>query len=150
MESSSDLPPVIVEPKDVLDLAECKDVTSKVKLEDNESNIIKQELLLSLTSGFPLIKEELKDELDFSEYMDVTSKVKIKGYESNFVKKELLPSTSAFSVNKEQLKIVMVNIRKMDASETHPPIIINLAEDDEKDDEEYDVEEVIATPLENS
>nr|CAD7407938.1 unnamed protein product [Timema poppensis] len=38
---------------------------------------------------------------------------------------------------------------KMDASETHPPII-NLAEDDEQDGDEYaDVEEVV-TPLENT
>nr|CAD7443248.1 unnamed protein product [Timema bartmani] len=34
---------------------------------------------------------------------------------------------------------------------SHPPIIINLAEDDEEDDDEYDdVEEVLATPLENT
>nr|CAD7590333.1 unnamed protein product [Timema genevievae] len=39
----------------------------------------------------------------------------------------------------------------MDASETHTPININLAEDDEEDDDEYDaVEEVLATPLENT
>nr|CAD7194539.1 unnamed protein product [Timema douglasi] len=36
---------------------------------------------------------------------------------------------------------------KMDASETHPPIIINLAEEDNKYD---DIEEVLATPLENT
>nr|CAD7410848.1 unnamed protein product [Timema poppensis] len=35
---------------------------------------------------------------------------------------------------------------KMDPSETHPPIIISLAEDDEEDDDAYDdVEKVIAT-----
>nr|CAD7409956.1 unnamed protein product [Timema cristinae] len=38
----------------------------------------------------------------------------------------------------------------MDASEAHPPIIINLAEDSEEGDNEYDgVEEVLVTPLEN-
>nr|CAD7432074.1 unnamed protein product [Timema monikensis] len=37
---------------------------------------------------------------------------------------------------------------KMDASETHPPIIINLAEDNEEDDDEYDdVDEVLANPI---
>nr|CAD7591697.1 unnamed protein product [Timema genevievae] len=36
---------------------------------------------------------------------------------------------------------------KMDASETHPPIIINLAEDTDEDNDEYDEEEVLTTPL---
>nr|CAD7394341.1 unnamed protein product [Timema cristinae] len=47
--------------------------------------------------------------------------------------------------------IVKVIVSKIDASETHPPIIINLAEDEEEADDEYgDVEEVVATPLENT
>nr|CAD7423151.1 unnamed protein product [Timema monikensis] len=42
---------------------------------------------------------------------------------------------------------VKTSISKIDPSETHPPIIVNLTEDDIEDDDEYDTVEVIVTLL---